>query len=252
MNSISYIKPTAKYPNGLVVSGGQDMLIYVFDPINLDPIFTLVGHTSNVCTLATQGDEIISGSWDKTARVWKDGNCVNCLIGHDAAVWGVLFLDKLKVTSSADKTIRIWSGDQCQQIIQAHQDVVRGLTNINNGFASCSNDGLIKVWSAKGELDVEMHGHTSFVYGVATLENGDLISCGEDRTVRVWRDGNLIQTLTQPCVSVWAVAALANGDLVAGGSDGKIRSFTRSLDRLASDDILKVHAELVAHSSIPS
>jgi phospholipase A-2-activating protein len=30
-------------------------------------------------------------------------------------------------------------------------------------------------------------GHTSFVYTLAVLPDGDIVSGGEDRTVRVWR-----------------------------------------------------------------
>lgn len=38
-----------------------------------------------------------------------------------------------------------------------------------------------------GDLIHVLSGHTSFVYSVSVLPNGDLVSAGEDRSVRVWR-----------------------------------------------------------------
>jgi phospholipase A-2-activating protein len=34
---------------------------------------------------------------------------------------------------------------------------------------------------------MELNGHTSFVYSVTVLSTGELVSSGEDRSVRVWR-----------------------------------------------------------------
>ena len=54
--------------SGFVVTGGHDTVINVFslDSPKKDPDFSLVGHTENVCTLATTlGGTIISGSWDR-------------------------------------------------------------------------------------------------------------------------------------------------------------------------------------------
>lgn len=91
-----------------------------------------------------------------------------------------------------------------------------------------------------GELVYELHGHNSFVYGLARLPNGNLVSSGEDRTVRIWKGNAEFQCLIQPCVSVWAVAAAPSGDIFAAGSDGFVRVFTQSPDRVASADELQV------------
>lgn len=52
---------------GLIVSSGSDKVINVYDVDRPDdPVYTLVGHTENVCSLAvTASGDIISGSWDK-------------------------------------------------------------------------------------------------------------------------------------------------------------------------------------------
>lgn len=67
VNSLAYMKPSAQFPTGLVVSGGSDKLIFAFDPFDpLSVVYTLIGHGDNICCLATtDSGEIASGSWDK-------------------------------------------------------------------------------------------------------------------------------------------------------------------------------------------
>jgi phospholipase A-2-activating protein len=43
------------------------------------------------------------------------------------------------------------------------------------------------VWSLGGDLVYTLSGHTSFVYSLSTLPDGNVVSGGEDRTVRVWK-----------------------------------------------------------------
>jgi WD40 repeat protein len=45
----------------------------------------------------------------------------------------------------------------------------------------------VRVWTLGGDLVYTLSGHTSFVYSLSVLPNGDVISGGEDRTVRVWK-----------------------------------------------------------------
>lgn len=55
------------YYKGLIVSGSSDKTINVFDLENAqDPIYSLIGHSDNVCALdVTPSGYIVSGSWDK-------------------------------------------------------------------------------------------------------------------------------------------------------------------------------------------
>ena len=213
------------------------------------------GHTENVCALAVTKDNlIISGSWDKTAKIWKDGKCIHTLVGHEFAVWGVVQLENLLVaTASADKTIRLWNNGVQTKVLSGHNDVVRTLAIVPSlGFASCSNDGTLRVWDNNGTALYELHGHTSFVYSISVLPNGEIVSSGEDRSVRVWNGANEIQMITLPCVSVWSVASLSNGDIAVGGSDAVVRVFTRDIERLASAEELEVFQASLSAVKIPS
>jgi WD40 repeat protein len=55
--------------NGHIVSGGLNGALAVYGR-NGSKIADLVGHTSNVLTIAVDGDRLVSGSTDQTIRVW--------------------------------------------------------------------------------------------------------------------------------------------------------------------------------------
>ncbi|KAF9532143.1 phospholipase A-2-activating protein [Crepidotus variabilis] len=257
VNAVTYIRPTPEGPKGYAVTGGQDAVVNIFDLQNPrdEPDFCLIGHSENICTLdVTPGGTIISGSWDKTAKVWKNYNLVYDLKGHQQSVWAVLGLDEDQfLTGSADKTIKLWQQHKVLHTYSGHQDAVRGLAKLPDiGFASCSNDSEIRVWTLGGDLVYTLSGHTSFVYSLSVLPNGDVVSAGEDRTVRVWKDGEISQTIVHPAISVWAVSTMPNGDIVSGCSDGIVRVFSESESRWASPEVLKEYDERLASQALPS
>ncbi|KAF9520013.1 hypothetical protein BS47DRAFT_1370545 [Hydnum rufescens UP504] len=241
---------------GYLVAGGQDTLINVFSIGGSEPpTHVLLGHSENVCALdATPSGTIISGSWDKTARVWKKFDSKYVLKGHTQAVWAVLAVDDEQyLTGSADKTIKHWIQHKCVRDFTGHTDAVRGLALVPDiGFVSCSNDSEIRVWTLEGDTIHVLSGHTSFVYSVALLPSGEIVSGGEDRSVRVWKDGECSQVIVHPAISVWAVSAMPNGDIVSGSSDGVIRVFSEHDERWADAEDLKKYDELVSSQALPS
>lgn len=61
-----------------------------------------------------------------------------------------------------------------------------------------------------------------------------------------------VQTIVQPCVSVWSVLGSPSGDLIVAGSDGHIRVFSRVAERQSSDEELMAFDTLVSSSAIPA
>lgn len=177
------------------------------------------------------------------------------LEGHEQAVWAVLPVDSAPgdlLSASADRTIRLWRRGEALHTFTGHTDVVRGLSIVQGiGFASASNDGSLRVWTLDGACVVKVDASEMFVYSVAALDGGELAAVGEDRTLRLVRDGAVAQAIPHPA-PIWAVAALANGDLVTGGADAVARVWTRDPARAAGADVVSVFEASVEAQAVPA
>jgi phospholipase A-2-activating protein len=110
---------------------------------------------------------------------------------------------------------------------------------------------VIYIWTRGGEQLLELHSHTNFIYSLAVLPTGEIVSAGEDRSVKIWKDGECIQTITLPAISIWSCSTQPNGDIVVGSSDSEVRVFTRDEGRVASEEDLKEFEAKVSSSVIP-
>lgn len=111
---------------------------------------------------------------------------------------------------------------------------------------------MIRLWTLDGRQAHELRGHENFIYSLAALPDGQLVSSGEDRTVRIWSNQRCIQTITHPAISVWTVAVCSeNGDIVTGASDRIVRIFTRAAERYADPAAIEQFNDDVKGSSIP-
>ncbi|XP_019853296.1 PREDICTED: phospholipase A-2-activating protein-like [Amphimedon queenslandica] len=246
----------------LLVTGSQDCSILMHsiqDPLQQEPILKYSGHKGLISSLIYQNSFLISASWDSTVRIWNTGSnndCIASVKGHEPAVWCLSGLYNFDCTNrflsgGADKLIRLWSIDSssssatptssspscsCVCEYRGHSDVVRDVKVLScDQFLSASNDCSIRLWNIHTGLCLkELFGHEAFIYSITLLPTG-FASCGEDGTIRIWRDDKCIQVISLPCISVWCVTACGNGDIVSGSSDSTARVFTVDVMRSASE-----------------
>ncbi|EIW66002.1 hypothetical protein TREMEDRAFT_41188 [Tremella mesenterica DSM 1558] len=207
-----------------------------------EPYHLLIEHKQNLCSMDTSpGGLIATGSWDQTAVVWKDFKKVVKIENHTQSVWSIKFVgeDRL-LTGAADKSIILHSIDVTNgtsfplQTFTGHTAPVRGLSISpgGKGFWSCANDSLVNFYTFDRPAPVRsLSGHTSFVYSVSALPGGGAISAGEDGTLRVWSDTELVQTIAHPCNSLWSCAVVSGptGDvyIASAANDTTIRFFIK-------------------------
>jgi len=223
-------------------------------------MYIITTHQNTVCNLRTgkKKGTFLSSSWDLTARLWdvKDlSKPQSTLCGHTAAVWCVADLSNGNiVTGSADKLVIVWERDgSIQHKLTGHTDCVRDIVDIKEDeFLTCANDATIRHWNTKlGTCLGTYCGHENYIYSIAAVPNGTYVySTGEDRTIRIWHNTELSQTIFLPTQSIWCINLFSNGDIVAGSSDGAVRIFSPDSERYASQEILQAFEKEVASTSL--
>lgn len=180
---------------------------------------------------------MLSGSADKTIKLWKAGRCDRTFTGE---------------RSDRSISVCVVKDEADDELTLGHEDCVRGLAVISRTeFFSCGNDTSIRRWLVTGECVQVYYSHTNYIYSMAVFPNShgwmtdaslvhycrfgsrqeshgssccdlfdvlpaDFISTGEDRSLRIWRRGECSQTIRLPAQSVWCCCILPNGDIVVG------------------------------------
>ncbi|KAH9009494.1 hypothetical protein EDB85DRAFT_2298559 [Lactarius pseudohatsudake] len=196
-------------------------------------------------SISSDGQRIVTGSDDRTIRVW-DANTgeteAGPFTGHTSSVNSVAFSpDGQRIVSgSHDRTIRVWNastGEMEAGPFTGHTDWVNSVAFSPDGqrIVSGSHDGTIRVWNAStGETEAgPFTGHTNSVKSVAFSPDGQrIVSGSNDGTIRVW-NASTGETEAGPFTGhtdwVKSVAFSPDGQrIVSGSRDGTIRVWNAS------------------------
>uniref|UniRef100_A0A2K5RPU5 WD repeat domain 86 n=1 Tax=Cebus imitator TaxID=2715852 RepID=A0A2K5RPU5_CEBIM len=164
----------------------------------------------NWLSLSPDGQRLLTGSEDGTARLWStaDGQCCALLQGHESYVTFCHLEDEAAFTCSADHTIRRWDvlTGQCLQVYRGHTSIVNRILVANNQLFSSSYDRTARVWSVdEGQMCREFRGHRNCVLTVAYSAPWDLpgAPCMEEAVA----GGLLVTGSTDGTAKVWQVAS---------------------------------------------
>ena len=199
---------------------------------------TLSGHENIVWSVSssTDGKIAVSGSKDKTVRVWntETRSLLHTFTGHLGGVRSVsISHDKQFIASaSADETIKLWNVETGDLIrtLTAHQGSLWSVEISPNGqtIASASSDKTIRLWNvATGELMRTFSGHSHWVFSATFSPDGNYLASGsKDGTIKIWdvQSGKVLQTLSNHTDAVRSVAFSPDGKYLASGSwDGRVK-----------------------------
>lgn len=213
----------------ILVSGGCDRDVRVWNMVTGESIHTLRGHTSTVrCLKMSDSETAISGSRDTTLRVWdiKKGVCKNVLVGHQASVRCVEIKGDIVVSGSYDTTARVWSISEgrCLRVLSGHFSQIYAIAFDGARVATGSLDTSVRIWDpTNGTCQAILQGHTSLV-GQLQMRGNTLVTGGSDGSVRVWSLEKMapIHRLAAHDNSVTSLQ-FDDTRVVSGGSDGRVK-----------------------------
>ncbi|MBG0827285.1 protein kinase [Planomonospora sp. ID67723] len=233
----------------VVVSGGQDGTLRIWDPAKHKTLHRLRGHRGEIYAVATVTvggtPYAVTGGYDHTVRLWNLKTRKGKRLGyHPIAVFAVAAGQvngaPVAVTGDGDGVLQIWNLKSRRQIktIQAHRNDVNWLAFGKVGdrtvVVSASADESLKVWdlTRKKQYGKAYRGHGKAVFSVAVGTVGDrpvVASGGKDKQIRIW-DPKTAKTIGKPLKGHKGnVYSLAFGEvdgrtvLVSGSTDGTVR-----------------------------
>jgi WD40 repeat protein len=137
---------------GLLASSSIEGDIAIQDPRTGEKIYTLIGHTEKVPALVEHTGFLVSGSGDKTIRVWKDGDCF-LVIHFDTSIHSLCSLPdgKMIVGLGSGEIVRCpLANGAPMELIGRHSFPIKKLLLMADGqLMSGSDDGEIKQWDLK-------------------------------------------------------------------------------------------------------
>ncbi|KAI9482824.1 MAG: WD40-repeat-containing domain protein [Benjaminiella poitrasii] len=252
-----------QFDHDKIVSGATDALINIYDAKRPRVVMTqLKGHNGGVWALQYVGNTLVSGSIDRTVRVWNidQKRCTHIFKGHTSTVRCLQIVqpvlvngcrepqEPLIVTGSRDFSIRVWrlpdvelgrpedppfigeedtiSNRWFKFVLVGHTHSVRSIAAHGNTLVSGSYDNTVAVWDlADGRLVHRMEGHTSNVYSVVIdAPRNQCMSGSMDSSVFVWdlATGTCLHRLDGHSILV-GLLGLTDNYLVSAAADRTLR-----------------------------
>jgi WD40 repeat protein len=201
------------------------------------------GHNGTVSALrmTPDGKLAVSGSSDKTVRIWDLVNRqqTHIMDGHEARVHDVAISGdgRVAISGSEDQTARLWDVESGKslRILKGHIKAIEAVAISGDGSLALTggSDNVLKLWEVKSGLElVTFQGHSGPVNDLAfSPDHQRVISVSgsqfsQDNSVRLWDldSRTCLQTMTGHEKPIWAIHYCADGKrALSGGEEGLLK-----------------------------
>jgi WD40 repeat protein/serine/threonine protein kinase len=220
-------------------------------------LLTFHGHSDWVLKVAfsPDGQRVVTGSWDGTAKVWEaaTGRELLTLTGPSASVAfspdGQRIVtggtNQRIVTGGTNGTAIVWDATSGKELLtlKGHSALINSVTFSPNGqrIVTASVDGTAKVWdAASGKVLLTLKNHSANVSSAAFSPDGQQVVTGSwDRTAKVWdaASGKELLTFKRHIAMVnWVAFSPDSQRIVSGSDDGTSRVW----DAASGEELLTI------------
>ncbi|KAI5170817.1 U3 small nucleolar RNA-associated protein 13 [Nematocida sp. LUAm3] len=137
-----------------VISGFEDGVIkgWKIDK-EFQHVFTSVPSSSEITGITVISGTILAASKSKEVhRIQFNGSVLPGLSGHKKGIWSIYESNETLVTTSSDKTARLWKQGECQKIFQHNSSVIKAC--LTSRLVTGTSDGVVRLWDIRKEKEL--------------------------------------------------------------------------------------------------
>ncbi|GAA5972766.1 hypothetical protein JCM11641_003009 [Rhodosporidiobolus odoratus] len=191
----------------------------------------LEGHADSVYCVQFDEKKVVSGSRDRTIRIWDlaSGTVTRTLIGHAGSVLCLQYDDQILVSGSSDSRILVWDMEPGEgqhtfkMTLVGHSMGVLDLCFDKEWIVSCSKDTTTRVWHrSTGQLYRTLSGHRGPVNAVQ-LHGSHVLSASGDALMKLWdiHTGQALRSFSGHTRGLACVHWAPSGRYFVSGSNDK-------------------------------
>ncbi len=243
------VRCVAFSPNGsLVLSGGEDNALRLWDVASGEPVKSLRGHGKEVrsCVFSPDGEWILSGGHDASVRLWNVAGYEEVRVlhatvfaGHADAILAARYTKDGSriVTASRDRTAILWNaqtGERLHQFEEGHEFLASHAAFFpgKQRLATGAGDNSVRIWDLATGTQLHALTPTGRIGAVAVAPDGNsLVTGAPGNDLAVWdaNSGQPLATLTGHTDEVSVIVFSPVGDRLATGDElGHIRLWRRA------------------------
>ncbi|KAL0487790.1 U3 small nucleolar RNA-associated protein 13 [Acrasis kona] len=238
--------------DNVVISASKDKSVRVWRDNKCVASGSHTGSISAICASAKTKSFFVTGSDDKTIKVWStkfpkyeekfgDERDIASIIpmcssiAHTKEISNISISpdEKLIATASADKTCKIWSLNADHNALQLETTLTHNravwsvaFSPIEKCVATACSDKKIRIWNLNGKCLKVLDGHQTSVVKVAFINKGlQLVSSDANGLVKIWniKSSEVLDTFDHHSARIWALVVRDDGKvMITGGEDSRI------------------------------
>ncbi|GLU23061.1 hypothetical protein SLE2022_390930 [Rubroshorea leprosula] len=224
----------------LLISGGDDNKVNLWEIGKHNSLMSFCGHTSSVESVAFDSEEVLvlAGSSSGVIKLWdlEEGKMVRGLTGHRSNCTSVEFhpFGEFFVTGSMDTNLKIWDIRK-KGCIHTYKGHTRGINTIRftpdgRWVVSGGFDNTVKVWDlTAGKLLHDFKFHEGHICSIDFHPLEFLLATGSaDRTVKFWdlETFELIGSTRAEAAGVRKLTFHPDGRTLLCGSDDVLKVYS--------------------------